>query len=194
MSVFELWSSFNQEPWRYPFGGSNTTRKICLKSAICQTMSMCHHIGRPRARCFMAILNSIYATVKHIDTRVYNFGNFHGLFVRFAFDDLILETNFFHFSKKSSIQVIDRITGVKNPTILRWKAEMEELRRLGCPRLMRTRASQGVTGFTVGVDNVGAVRFCFFFSSCQLFNLPAFVSNSEMIKIIGLKIPRTKQN
>ena len=47
---------------------------------------------------------------------------------------------------------------MKNPIILKWKEEMEELWRENCPRLRRTKACQGVTGYTFGADNVGAVR------------------------------------
>ena len=38
-----------------------------------------------------------------------------------------------------------------------WKREMEELWKIPSARLRRTRASEGVTGYTFGADNVGAV-------------------------------------
>ena len=46
---------------------------------------------------------------------------------------------------------------MRNPVIMGWKREMEELWKIPSARLRRTRASEGVTGYTFGADNVGAV-------------------------------------
>ena len=92
-------------------------------------------------RCFQACLNSIYAAVKHVGSKVFFMGNMHGYYV----------------SKVSANMALDRLTEGVNSTVLRWKEETEAVMALPTQRLRRSKAHKDSPGFTFLEDNVGLV-------------------------------------
>jgi hypothetical protein len=72
----------SQEPWRYPFGGSERSRRISLQSTVCQVMSAALYCSHPRKMSLLPTVNSIYGALRHIDGRFGNFLNLHGIAVR----------------------------------------------------------------------------------------------------------------
>ena len=73
-----------QDPWRHPFGGTDRSRRIALEAQICQIISAIHFTSRPRTRTLLPILNAMFSSLKHVNTKFAEFFQHIGLAVRWG--------------------------------------------------------------------------------------------------------------